>query len=218
LTRLAPNGDGFRLDGAKKWVTGAPSAERLLVVASVGSDDRGLNRLRLVSLASNTPGVTLETMPPTPFTPEILHARVRFHEVRVAKAEVLPGDGYDTYLKPFRTIEDIHVFAALLAYLLGVGRRAPWLERTLEKTAALLEIFRVLASRPPLDAATHIELAGALELAQQLIDSIGDEWLLVDEETRHAWERDRPLLRTAEKARQERRLSAWTRLPKAPTA
>ena len=39
------------------------------------------------------------------------------------EADLLPGDGYDIYLKPFRTIEDIHVHAALIGYLVGVARR-----------------------------------------------------------------------------------------------
>ena len=39
------------------------------------------------------------------FVPEISHAEVELDRVKVSDADVLPGDGYDDYLKPFRTIE-----------------------------------------------------------------------------------------------------------------
>src|SRR5262245_20073166 len=47
-TRLEPDGEGFTLTGRKKWVTGGPLADLLLVVASTGTDDAGKNRLRVV--------------------------------------------------------------------------------------------------------------------------------------------------------------------------
>lgn len=62
-----------------------------------------------------------------------------------AFAEVLPGDGYDDYIKPFRTLEDVHVHLALGAFLLGdsaphwervePGERARW-----QRDQALLQI------------------------------------------------------------------------------
>jgi hypothetical protein len=74
-------------------------------------------------------------MPPTRFVPEVPHARLAFDGVAVAHEDVLPGDGYERYIKPFRSVEDIHVTAAVLAYLLAeAGRRgwpASWRERAL---------------------------------------------------------------------------------------
>ena len=53
--------------------------------------------------------MTIEDRPPTPFAPEIPHARITLANVTVRDEDVLPGDGYARYLKPFRTIEDTFV-------------------------------------------------------------------------------------------------------------
>src|SRR5262249_12301108 len=47
-TRLELGDGNFCLRGRKKWVTGGPQADWLLVVASIGLDGEGKNRLRLV--------------------------------------------------------------------------------------------------------------------------------------------------------------------------
>src|SRR5262245_25520020 len=47
-TRLAPDGGGkYLLSGEKRWSTLAPVAKQALVVASVGEDETGKNRLRV---------------------------------------------------------------------------------------------------------------------------------------------------------------------------
>ena len=114
------------LTGKKKWATGATSAAVLLVVASTGIVD-GKNQLRVVRVAANAPGVRMHPTS-SPFVPEIPHAEIELDHVRVADSDVLPGDGYEDYLKPFRTVEDIHVHAALAGYAAGVARRRGWHE------------------------------------------------------------------------------------------
>src|SRR5687768_10435557 len=49
----------LRLRGAKTWSTLAHEAELLLVVASVGLDEAGRNRLRVVKVSPTAPGVTI---------------------------------------------------------------------------------------------------------------------------------------------------------------
>ena len=51
---------------------------------------------------------------------------IALHDVRVAADSLLPGDGYDRYVKPFRTIEDTHINAALMAWLLREARVRGW--------------------------------------------------------------------------------------------
>ena len=93
--------DGATVTGRKTFVTGGLDAVRLLVVARDGGDV-----LRLVSVSARGPGVVFVPLPPTPFAPEVGHAAL---QLEGAPAELLPGDGYTDYLKPFRTIEDLHV-------------------------------------------------------------------------------------------------------------
>ena len=55
--------------------------------------------------------------------PDIGHARLHLDNVL---CELLPGDGWDSYVKPFRSIEDLHVLAAITAWLYGIGRDGGW--------------------------------------------------------------------------------------------
>ena len=74
-------------------------------------------------------------MPATKFVPEVPHAQLRFENLRIRESDILPGDGYDQYVKPFRTVEDIHVQAAVLSYLMREGQRLSWPQGWLEASA-----------------------------------------------------------------------------------
>ena len=67
----------------------------------------------------------------------------RVNGQRVIRGALLPGDGYDVYVKPFRTIEDIHVHAATIAYLVAEGRRRGWPHGWIERAVNLLLLPRV---------------------------------------------------------------------------
>jgi hypothetical protein len=211
-TRLEPAGDGFRLSGRKRWVTGGPLAERLLVVASTGLDEAGRNRLRLALIDARQPGVTVRPMPPTPFTPEVPHAELELDGVEVAASQLLPGDGYTRYLKPFRTVEDCHVHGALLAHLIGVARRSGWPHTALERLLMLVCAARTLALADPSAPETHLALAGLLDGMHRFLFDSEPHWALVDAGTRAAWQRDRPLLEIAGRARAARTEAAWKAL------
>ena len=122
-----------RLNGDKRFVSGGPLATRLLVVASEGTSEAGRNRLRLVRVEPTAPGVTVVAMPELPFVSEIPHAAVQLRDVVVRGDDVLPGDGSVEVLKPFRTLEDLHVFGGLLGSLWSIARRSGWAEATGER-------------------------------------------------------------------------------------
>jgi hypothetical protein len=186
--------DGERVTGRKLFVTMGTRADRLLVVAR---EDGG--NLRVVSVDARAPGVHLLPMPPTAFAPEIPHAEVR---LEAAPGVALPGDGYSDYLKPFRTIEDIHVYAATVGYLMALGRRVGWKPLHIARLAALGASLAHLAELEPLAPATHLALGGALDLGRQLFAGLDLD--AVPEEERARWLRDRPLLEVAGKARAQR--------------
>ena len=198
------------LTGRKKWATGANAAATLLVVASTGHDEAGRNRLRVVRVAANAPGVRIEAAP-APFVPEIQHAEIELDHVRVAEGDVLPGDGYEDYLKPFRSVEDAHVHAALAGYLLGVARRRGWREHV-ERLLALALATREVALADARRAETHVALAGVLELATRQVAELEATWAAAPDEEWQRWLRDRPLLRVAASARAARRERAWEML------
>jgi hypothetical protein len=151
--------------------------------------------------------VRLEPGGVTPFAPEIGHARAVFEEVLVEEGELLPGDGYSTVLKPFRTIEDVHVMAAVLGWGIGVGRRSAWDRAWLDEAIALVVALRAIGASPPSHPGTHVALAGALTGTKRLLDTAA--WDRVEAAVRSAWQRDRPLLDVASTVRAARLEAAW---------
>ncbi len=212
-TTLTADGDGFVVTGRKKWSTAAPLASALLVCAKSGVDEQGRNMLRLVRVPTTATGVSLVPSN-APFIPEIPHAEVMLDNVRVASDAVLPGDGYADYVKPFRTVEDAHVHAALLGYVIGVARRNSMQRDVIEQLLATALAIRALALSDPKSTHVHIALAGAMAQTTQLIGDVERAWSELDApgDEHRRWQRDRSLLRVAGAARAARREAAWTRL------
>lgn len=205
-------GGALRLTGKKRWATLATDTDALLVVASIGEDEAGRNRLKVARVPADAPGVRITPMPEPPFAPEIPHAELALEGAPVREDDVLPGDGYEKYLKPFRTIEDAHVHGAALGYLVGVGRRHGWPEATLERLAALITAAQALAAAPPDAPEVHLALAGLLGASEALIREAEPLWERVEAGERARWARDLPLLTIAGRAREARRAKAWERL------
>jgi acyl-CoA dehydrogenase len=197
-TRIVPKNAAFLLNGKKTFATLASAAETLLVVVSEGMDGPR-NHLRVVRIPAQREGITIRDRPPLPFAPEIPHAEVTFDDVRVEATELLEGDGYARVLKPFRTIEDVHVSAAWLGYVTVHTRKRELVERALPLIVALGEAAKRDASLPE----THILLAGILAHASALAADFDGDAL---------WARDRPLLEVAGTARKLRLEAAWNRL------
>lgn len=219
-TRLCTDVDGtLRLDGRKQWATLAPAASLLLVIASTGREpaaDGERNRLRVARIPRDRDGVSVEPMPPTGFLPELDHAVVTLRSVEVEPAEVLAGDGYLDAVKPFRTIEDLYVAAALVAFVLGVGTRAGWPESALERQLALVVAARSLAadlsgSTSYEHPGTHLALAGWLAQVKEARALDEPLWQRVDGDLAAVWRRD-TAREVASSAREKRRERAWERL------
>jgi len=211
-TRLDKQGGALVLDGEKTFATLATVADELLVVASRGLEADGKNRLRIVRVKPNAPGVEIVPRPETPFTPEIPHAIVRFKGVVVENDEMLPGDGYEQWLKPFRTIEDTHVLAATVGYLQGATRAHGFGHDVSAELVSLSLSLIDVGARDPSKPLTHIVLAGLFSATRRLVASLDTAWEQAPEEERTRWFRDRPLLTIAENARGKRTDKAWERL------
>jgi acyl-CoA dehydrogenase len=214
-TTLRDTGDGqVALDGRKRWTTLGP-ASGLLLVAAVDVRAATVVRpsIRVVRVPADAPGVTLRPMPPTRFVPEVPHAEVELAGVPQPASEVLPGDGWDTIVKPFRTVEDVHVTAAILAYALACGRRRRWPRDWSERSLSVLGALQDAAGRDPSAAGTHLLLAGTLALAHALLGEAGRRMAdgPADDEAAR-WARDAALLGVAGGARAQRAARAWERV------
>lgn len=193
-----------RLTGEKTFVSMGTAARGLLVVASTGQHADGRNRLRLALVDAESDGVTLTAMPALPFIPEIPHATLTLQQAPVRW--VCPGDGYTDALKPFRTIEDIHVNAALLSHLIAAGRRSGWAPECIESLLALVCALAPLASADPSHPAVHRALGGIDAQISAVI--AGLDFSTADPQTQQRWARDAPLLRIASRARAARLAAA----------
>ncbi|WP_433681691.1 acyl-CoA dehydrogenase family protein [Nocardia sp. CA-119907] len=205
-TRLTETDGGWRVDGTKTFTTLGILARRLLVIASAGVAADGRNQLRAVLVDAGQPGVHVTNLPAIPFAPEIPHATVTFAD---AVAQVLPGDGYTDYLKPFRTIEDVHVLAATLGWLVRVGRESGWPRAVLQRLLAAVAFVRGLDMARPTAPGGHIALGGAYEFFESVLAELEPLWARADPVTRERWDRDRRLLATAGKVRAQRLTAAW---------
>ena len=212
-TTLREENGVFLVRGEKTFATLASRSDAMLVVASRGKADDGKNQLVVVEIPRDAKGVTIEDRAATPFAPEIPHAVVRFDDVAIASSAVLPGDGYEVWVKPFRTIEDTHVLAATVGYLAGVARAYGFERNVLAELVAHASGLTDVGARDPSDAITHVLLAGLFSSARKLAASLDSEWHhKVTAEERERWLRDMPLLLVAENARTKRTENAFALL------
>lgn len=195
-----------RLTGTKHFVSGGHLATVLLVVAKTG-ESNGRPELKVARISANRPGVKIEEGANLDFVPEINHGSVTFENAEVDA--VLEGDGYERYLKPFRTLEDVHVFGAVLACLVS-NCRTQFPQSLTEQLMGLLAAIRTLGREDPRSPAVHLALAGVLTTATALIDSI--DLTLLEPGFRDRLYRDRPLLQLASRVREQRRVKAWESL------
>ena len=201
------------LNGAKRWTTLGPDGQMFLVAARDASVQSEKPALKLVRVTAAMPGVHIEPMAPTPFVPEVPHASLRFEQVRVTGDALLPGDGYLRYVKPFRTVEDLHVQAAVLAYLAREARRLSWSREWIERAIAQLLSLESIAALPSLANSTHIALAGALNGITALVAEADKHWQASEGDgAAIRWKRDRALFGVAATQRSKRTERAWERL------
>jgi len=189
------------ISGRKDFVTAGAFASWLLVLAR--EEQRGEPiRLGVFAVQADSAGVLLEVGRPIPLVPDIPHSQLRLEQ---AAGERLAGDGWADYVKPFRTLEDTYVLAALAAWLYGLGVRHHWPHALVLRLLAVLIGSAELARQSPHDPATHLML-GALgeqfdDLHPQLdlaLEATNGPWA-------EAWQRDKGVLWLAKHA-QARRL------------
>lgn len=214
------------LQGDKRWATFGAAATTLLVIAVQGpaaapgaaAPAEGLPppprpRLLALRVPRDASGVLVSGMPATGLVPELPHARLALQQVLLPAEACLPGDGFTDYGKPFRTLEDLYVNAAVQAYLLREARARSWPAALRERLAASLALLATLADAPPAAATTHVALAGALDWAHQTHAEVHTLWAAIpDDPAAGRWQRDARLLAVAGAARTTRATRAWERL------
>ena len=214
-TTIAPDPrrpDMFLLEGEKTFATLGTLADVLLVAATEGLGDDGRPRIRVVRVGARATGVAVEPRTPTRFAPEVPHGIVRLSGVSVTSLDVLPGDGYARYLKPFRTLEDIHVLAATLSWLLALARTERLPTSFAECLVAHLHALAAIAVAPEGAPHAHLALAGVFASVHALVEKHHEVLVGLPNEVGVRLARDLPLLDVAETLRAARTAAAWTAL------
>ena len=190
----------LRLTGQKDFVTAGDAADWLLIAAR--SEQPGESpRLSLAVVYPGEPGVRVEKLPALPLMPDVSHGRLHLDD---ALCELLAGDGWDAYVKPFRTLEDVYVLSAMTAWLYGVGQDSGWPQPLQLRLLALLAGCAEVSRQPPNNPAGHVLLGGLFaqfdglktEVDQALRDG-NPEWAAM-------WQRDQSVMQLAAGARAKR--------------
>ncbi len=190
-----------QLSGEKDFVISGDQAQWLIVLAR--SEAYGqVPRLSAVLVATDNPNVILQSRPALPIVPDIAHSSVQFKQ---ASCYILEGDGWNDYSKPFRTLEDGHVVAALCAWLYGQSLLDQWPQDLQLQLVAVLAGLKETLQQPNKDPATHLLLGGLLaqftslqvQISQALSSHSSDAISSV-------WQRDKAILEIARNARMRR--------------
>ncbi|MHA6193275.1 acyl-CoA dehydrogenase middle domain-containing protein [Pseudomonas wadenswilerensis] len=195
----------LRLEGSKDFVTCGPDADWLLVAAR--SEAPGESpQVSLAVVYPGEPGVRLEPLPALPLMPEVGHARLHLEQ---ALCERLAGDGWDAYVKPFRSLEDLYVLSALCAWLYGIGRAHGWSQGLMLRLLALLGGCAEGSRQSAEASASHLLLGGLFAQFTAMRDEINAALAGTEGEWSDLWMRDQGILEIASAARAKRLEKAW---------
>lgn len=190
----------LRLSGRKDFVTAGDAAEWLLIAARCEDPGEAV-RLSLAVVYPDEPGVRLEKLPAIPLMPDISHGRLFLDN---AQCELLAGDGWDAYVKPFRTLEDVYVLSAMTAWLYGIAQDSDWPQALQLQLLGLLAGCAEVSRQAPNNPAGHVLLGGLfaqfeglkVEIDQALADG-PPHWAAM-------WLRDQAVMELAAGARGKR--------------
>ena len=219
--RLVPAADGgFRLSGEKKWGTMSPDADVLFVAASTGTehvDGKERNRIRMVRVPAGRPGIRLLPRLHEGVESEMRIADVSLHDVSVEASDVFDGDGFQSYVKPFRLIEDVFGVAATQIAAFRFGLRHGWPEASLEDLLGLVLQAWAISRTGMSSPAEVLTMASYFRRSTEQWESLSGAWATAPESERALWQPATGLLHVAQKARDVGRQRAWGALGRAPS-
>ncbi|MHC5131928.1 acyl-CoA dehydrogenase middle domain-containing protein [Pseudomonas glycinis] len=190
----------LRLSGRKDFVTAGDAADWLLVAAR--SEELGeAPRLSLAVVYPGEPGVKVEKLPALPLMPDISHGRLHLDG---ALCELLAGDGWDAYVKPFRSLEDVYVLSAMTAWLYGVGQDSDWPQALQLRLLALLAGCAEASRQAPNNPAGHVVLGGLFAQFESLKTEVDQALVQGDPAWAAMWQRDQGVMQLAAGARAKR--------------
>ena len=160
-----------RINGVKTYVTAGSDAAHLLVLCKTKEVVDGRPLFKMVHLPKNTPNIEVTNFE-LPFMLEVNHGKLALNDTEITATQILVGDGYHDYTKPFRTREDICVGAAYQAMLLRQAIDHQWDSDLRDQLLLNLYTLKNLLALPPLDKETHLLLIANEQNFENLLPSI----------------------------------------------
>ncbi|WP_417660437.1 acyl-CoA dehydrogenase [Pseudomonas sp.] len=190
----------LRLSGTKDFVTAGDAAQWLLVAAREEAEGEP-PQVAVTVVESGGAGVLVEQLPALKFIPDVSHARLTLED---AMCERLPGDGWADYVKPFRSIEDLHVLAAMSAWLYGVGQNSAWPNALQLRLLGLLSGCAEVSKMSANASTTHVFLGGLFAQFAALGPELDSAFASGEPHWKALWQRDKALMSIANSARTTR--------------
>lgn len=147
-----------RITGLKTYVTLGSDAAHLLVLCKTKEQVDGKPALKIVHLPQTANNIVVTDFSLS-FMLEVKHGQLALTDTAINANQILKGDGYKDYTKPFRSLEDILVGAAHQAMLLRQAIDNNWDAEV--RDAMFLNLFTLknLLDLPPSKKETHLLLA-----------------------------------------------------------
>ena len=211
LSALTRAKDGLVLNGTKRWGSMSPLADVLYIAASVGQRD-GRNQLRMVSVPTDSAGLSLDTSNYGDYEGHMPIADIKLDNVAVAPDSVIEADAYEAFIKPFRLVEDVYNTAATQIGLFRLGRTYDWPQPVLEDLLGLILQAQTISQTMMALPADVLLMSAYFRASGQLWDQLDACWALVPEVEREGWSPQVTTLGVAARARETRRQNAWAEL------
>jgi hypothetical protein len=156
-----------RITGFKTYITGGTDVEDLLVLCKTDQQVNGRPFLKMVHIPATSEHIEISNFELS-FMQEIKHGKLALKNTPIESHQILDGDGYSQYAKPFRTLEDICISAAFQALLLRQAIDNQW--KASLRDQLLLNIFNLknLLDLPP----AHQETILLVALAEQNFEAL----------------------------------------------
>ena len=147
-----------QLNGIKTYVTAGSEVAHLLVLCKTNQAANGHPVLKMVHVPSHSPHTEITNFE-LAFMRDVKHGKLTLQNTKITETQILEGDGYSDYTKPFRTLEDICVGAAYQAMLLRQAIENNWEANVRDSILLNIYTLKNLLTLPPSAPATHLLLA-----------------------------------------------------------
>jgi len=161
----------YQLNGLKTYITAGSEVEHLLVLCKTDKVVNGRPQLKMVHLPKGAENTELTNFEMS-FMKEVKHGKLAMTNTKISDNQILAGDGFSDYAKPFRTLEDICVGAAYQAMLLRQAIEHQWDESLRDQILFNLFSLKNLLALPLLAPNTHMLLAALDANFEKLLPSI----------------------------------------------